>query len=65
MAKKTGNVIIMERSRHISEGSNYRFGLDCYNGLSTSSEKEIDEKSDFNLNNREKIEKYMKEAKWA
>lgn len=58
---KVGNIIIMERGKHISEGSNYRFGLDFYDGLLVASEKE----SNFNLNNIEKIKDYMKEMKWA
>ena len=63
--RKVGNIIIMEKGKYISEGSNYRFGLDFYDGLISINEKEIDKESDFNLNNGEKIKKYMIEMKWA
>lgn len=59
MAKKTSNVIVMEKGHAINEKSGYRVALDSYwKCQKTKTGKMV-------LDSPEKIEKYMKEAKWA
>lgn len=59
MAKKTGNIIVMERGNFISENSGYRVALDAYG------KGQKVETGEMVLDTPEKIYKYFKELKEA
>lgn len=59
MAKKTGNIIIMDKGRTISEKSGFRKALDAYG------KGQKVETGEMVLDTPEKISKYLNELKEA
>ena len=59
IGKKVNNVIVMDKIN--TKTKNWFAVNDVYSGINIENKED----SNFNLNNREKIEAYLEEMKWA